>query len=826
MIRLILRRWAVVFLLLLLAAIFYWQWGEQIRQLVEKTDPSFVEIGETRSSLCYRFQKGRWMEFNLPQWTDQLKILSNAEYPVSESIQTNASHEYSLQYQVVNDRGKTVLSDTYHHKTSLTKYVIPGSNKPKRLGYYRGSELKPADGKMIKINLRPLKNRGNISKLRLKLQNREQAIKGVVVRVYYPEYNSEREIAYLWKRLPQKVRKRLAEGNVYPQEFLAQQERQNLVRKIWRPVAPGGSMGENYQRQRLHRLQVDKAIPVKERSINPAGWTVSPGKRSTIPVPQEGRKINFHVQRLDGTGPYQIGVKWYGRDTHQMRSKIMNFTNSTAEFTGEYKGGLIEIWSSTRVNIKAHIGKNGRKKSLKPKDIYLRTYKLARDKPIVYKTHSSGKGKKTPLKLDFRVIAQKETKNASARISYELVNDSGKNVSGRLGINAPLSKYDRLPRPSGKRTVTQAVSRFFLLPSRFSKIRLFSPDPVLVSAYNRPRGLAKTTRVPEDYYAASRDVKSEPSWFLFYPENREKYYTRGRSVLLTLQYHPPKRDPFLLQGNYKWESFRPSGNWSGSYLFTPRDANKPMRKEALNAAYTQIPLNQNIHPVLRSPQDLKSLSPDLIYLNPGETGNSLKVFLNGKLHFQRKIFANRGRLSLPPMPAGKNSLRISAPSETQVYMNNIASKNPDRMLRFANNLDSKGISFDFHKSTHREESLSFKLFTPYQKRKKSVVRIQIQTPPLDSIGHFRSLTIMQREFVLQPPQDDTRVPIMQSEEEFTTSGRTFYYPLGTDLPPGEYRARVKLEQGPGGYLQIYKVLPGKFEEYNILKETVLSHEID
>ncbi len=327
--------------------------------------------------------------------------------------------------------------------------------------------------------------------------------------------------------------------------------------------------------------------------------------------------------------------------------------------------------------------------------------------------------------------------------------------------------------------------------------------------------------MPQDYYAKTRHAEGQPTWFLFSPENYRALYINHRSILLTLQYHPPERDPRLLKGQYRWEAFRPAGDWSGAFLFAPRDTGQPLREEALNAAYASIAVNRRESVELQSPAALNVIRPDLVYFaDDTDHDASIQCFVNGRLHFTHAITGPRGRWTLPPVFSGANHIRITAPDKTQVYLNHVVSKPPARLLRFANRIDGEGLSFDFYKQTAGKENLSLKWFFPSAETGQSVFRVEL-APAIDRpLGPYKQLSLLERKFVVTPPEESKKVPVMQSETEFVTTGQTFFYPFGDDLPPGQYRVNIERVSGPDGYLQMYRVLPGRFPERTMKKEPI------
>ncbi|MFO7800855.1 MAG: hypothetical protein R6V55_01015, partial [Desulfovermiculus sp.] len=620
MIRLLVRRVFAISLLLcglIAASSFWWEhmadlFGDQAHQGQLPT--------KTQESLCYRVPRKGWLDFALPSWTDRLKIVSNAELPDQVDIKPEAKLHYALAYQVLDTAGEVIQAGVYHHTTGLTPYIYQPTQEEIDILAYADSPLQPADSKQMKLNLRPLLRKRRAERLRLRLHQAGKPLQGAVVRVYYPEYHSEREVSYLWHRLPEKTKRNLAEGNVYPTQFLTPQEQRNVIRSMWRPTAPQGVEGKDYELQRLYRLQTDQAVPQRPEPVTPQGLVVWPGHRATVPVPEQGRRLRFTVreqktedrrersevrdqrsedgrERSEGRdqrskGKMQeaeggrlqaedqgakLGIRWFGQGVGETRDKVLSVNETPQTYTASYPGGLIELRATTRVSVEVQAQTESGPSRVEPEGMYLRTYQPSSELPVSYAiSHISGH--RTPFRLDCRCLVPEEFSgsNATAQVDYTLHMKTGETKKGSLRITSPVSLYDRIQGGEGNMAVSDPASRYFLLPETVSKVRISSPDQVLISAYTRPPDLAKTTRVPDAYYAASRSEEGQPTWFLLFPTQKDKLYSRHQSHLLNLQYRPPERDPRLEQDRYRWDVFRPSGGWSGAYLFTLRQSREPV----------------------------------------------------------------------------------------------------------------------------------------------------------------------------------------------------------------------------------------------------------
>lgn len=761
-----------------------------------------------RTSLCYPLPADRWLVFPLPAWTDQVRIVTNADVPASAAgTDPERVWRYALDYRVEDDKGEAVAAGQYHHGARASLYRDPDTGRTEWPRFYLDRPDVPAMGKVVLLNLQGFALEGRVQRIRLRLAAADRELNSVVVRVYNPEYNPERELGYLWGRLSPNLRDRLSEGNVYPTAFLTAWEKKNLVRMLWRPAAPLGIEGRDYEVRTLYTLKDE--LPLAEQdSVLPAGLHVAPGKRVTVPVPEKGWRLRFEVERLEpgAPGPDLMGIRWYGRTVGDMRQWDVPLTGRVTEHEAFFEGGLLELRSSSLLVVRLYQGSGEERGEISPETLYLRTYACGPGAPVDYRV-SHIDDLPTLFRVDARIPAQGED-GFEARLPWSFLGAGGEVLrQGEATARPVVSLYDRTLEESLESRLSEPVSLRFVVPAGVERIRVLASRTALISAYNRPPGLVKTTRVPEDAYAHTPEAEGEPTWFMVRPLGQDALFTTGRSVLLRVQRRPPERDPRLLQGLYEWERVEPRGDWRGRVLFTPRDGALPVREASLEAAFHRMPTDRSLRRTLASSKGLASVEPDLVYVGGDGGGRPLRVRVDGRLLGDARAYGTRGQIRLPPVSVGPHTLEIEAPKGVRVYMNALKAPRPERLLRFAYRLDPGGMRFAYAKQVAGEETISFRLFSPHGTSRRSTVRVQLRSLPSRPPGPFSRVSLPARRYDVRP-RGGPPVPVLHTRRENVDAGETFFFPLGEDLAPGSYEVSLTLEEGPGGYVQVYRVLPG------------------
>jgi len=755
------------------------------------------------------YQVGQeWLSFPLPAGSQLLKVLSNANFPLHSAVPVEG-WPYALEYRVLASDGAELSRGLYHHRSAplFSRGEPPGELRP--AAYYPEADFQPADGRILLLNLEGL---ANPAQLQLRLQRGAPGVASVALRLYHLGQESDHKLGFLWQRLSQGQRQSLARSSVYPPELLSAAEKRNLVRQGWRPIGPQGVAGKDYFSRQLYLLGGETGEEF-EQPVLPAGLLVSASHCGTLQLPANGGRLRLEflpalIERQPDAGA-SLDLTWYGLEPGERRSYPLAWETGGSSFTATFAPGLLEISAPGAVVVRAYLIEGERETEITPPPLYLRGYRTAADQELIYPIDHVAETS-TPLRLDLRVFvaAAATALPEQGALAYSWLDAAGEVIrSGSFALATLPSRYDRLAEAGLDQLLAEPNSLYFDLPPAVKQLRLVASVPLLASAYTRPADLLRELRVPEIEPVAGAEEERQPAWFALRPLGHELMQRAGRSLLLMLQRRPPTEErPEVRAGHYLWEDFHPEGAWRGRYLLTRREPQAPRRLEALAATYLPLSLKGEVRLNLVSALDQPSLSPELLWQRSSAAPVSLGLLVDDALYWSGEVAGARGQLSLPPLPAGRHRLRLEGEGEGHYYLSQAEGDGPAYLKRLANRFDREGLAFVVEKN-HGSEVLSARLYIPRNDRGASRVRVTVEGPSRIATGPLPEWSFLARRYELYPAPEET-VPVLQTAEK-VDGGRSFFIPLGSDLPAGRYRLRFALEQGPGGYLILARLTPGQ-----------------
>ena len=784
-------------------------------------------IAVSDPSITYILKKSEpnWLEFKLPAATDFIRIVSNASLLLSLPTEPDDTWQYAFRYQLVGKNGEVLLENIYHKRTGVKKIAGKYSGETFSPVFFLSDQLTPANGQVMLLNLVQ-----GADKLRISLDRTDSAIQDVVIRASYYEKTQRYKLDSLWKRMSDKRKAVLAEGNIYSFNMLTPQERKNILLALQRPLSPTGVEGYSYDSRILYTIKEYDEAQVYE-PIASKGIIVDAHFRGVIPIPEQGGSVLLKFSPTWGdlveTTQQPIQVKWYGKQVNERTQYELDWNGQSMQYEQHFDGGLIEITSNANISVRAYLLDANEAEEITPENRYIRGYLAQENLFVEYPVVHSGKDS-APFRLDFRyIISSALTAQSSVAtppvISYALLDNQEKIVKqGDIAISAPASHYDRVVGDHSETILSDPITYYFSLPENVVKIRVNANSPVFIFAYNRPSNLIYETKVPESANVTDLENWQQPAWFPVRPASYKDSILQNQSILLTIQHRPPEDKPDLLAGRYLWEDFRPQGVWFARHLFVPIEDVGLVRKEAYSSVYRPISSGKEERIDFQAPSGNEIIRPNLAYFRQDEAPFEIKVFVDGQLHFSYWADGQKGDIRLPVISAGPHQVVVESSSPAVVFLSHTKPIQGSLLRRLVKRLDQDGLSFIYDRKSTQAETLSARLYVPDGTITRTKIRVHIENIQPLPLSPMKGWSFGLRRFDIRP---DTSLPspILGEDYEHVSRGQPFYISLGEELPPGRYQLDFDIESGVGGYLSFSKVTPGIFQQREIFQEKDLSH---
>jgi len=786
-------------------------------------------IAVSNASFVYVLDRERWIEFKLPSGTDNIRLISNANIDAFLPTEATDTWQYALHYQILNKQGEVIQDKVYHQHASLNKVENSETGQSFVPNFYLSGKLAPLDGQSFYLNLNILPD---ADRLRIRLADTIPEVLDAVVRLYYFEKIPERKIDLIWKRMSDKRKEKMASGNVYPLDLLTKQEIDNLLLMFQRPLSPLGIENYAYESRILYSMQAYEGERVYDPVVS-YGVLINEHHRGVIPVPEHGGRVRlqfgpaYHDKVVDAPGT--ISIRWSGRTATERSVHHVAWKGEAVEFEHHFDGGLLEISAQNAIVASVFVIQDGLPVDMTPEPVYLRGYLTGPGQSLSYPVRHI-EGNPTPLRVDFRYfhpytdqesgdLLTSEQETVAVPVGYSLIDENGEIVKqDELQLTADVSLYDRIAGDETRSGLSEPVSRYFMLPPHIREIRFHSGQPVLIGVYNRPEDLVHAVRVPENSYVSAWDEWNQPAWFPVRPNDYKRLILNSQSLLLTIQPKPPEDKPDLLAGRYQWEDYHPQNNRLARYVFAPLDQVEILREEAFLSVYQPVVPGKQVDFDFRIPPGASTIAPRLAYFREQDDPFELSVILDHELYFSQRVSGRQGEIQLPVIPAGRHTVKVETDASVQVMFNH-AKPVPDGFLRrLVNRFDRNTLTFVYARNTLEEESLSARLYMPFDLAERTAVKVKVERINLEPMVPMSSWSFSTLRFDVRP--GSIALPVMGTQSERVDYGHPFFLTLGENLPMGNYFVHFFLENGNrSGYLSLSKVTPGIFQEREIFHET-------
>ena len=781
-----------------------------------------VRLEGVRPSTAYRLREDTWLEFPLSGQGLLVRVLSNAAVARALTADSEVVWQYAFEVQLADAEGRQLRSHTYSQRTQVSAYRDPDTGALTTRSFFNTPTTVPTDAQLTLI---PLAEAERGARLRIRLARADPVLQEAMVRIYEQETLPEHRLPYLWQRLSEQQKNDMARGMVYGPDLLREAEKRNLLRHRWRPLGPAGVEGPDYQTRVLYVWREEAGEPVLAPPL-PQGVYTGPGRSGILPLPADARRVRLEFGLTDITGAWPgsepVTLRWYGRGLHQRREIEAYLAPESTSVEMQLDGGLIEVLAPVPLVVRAFLPTPDGLREITPQPITLRIYQTTTDSPVEYELDHLP-GRSTPVRVDLRAALRPDSGTAT-EVRYQMLNAAGSPVSeGRLGVSPVPSLLDTLTTPSAELAVTEPSRYFFSVPDGIARIRFYGEPLALVAAYTRPPDLAYVLRVPEHFDLTLREEDYRPLWFRLRPNGERALVQALRTFPLRLQHRPPEDDALLLAAQYKWEDFRPLGNWRGRVLLLPRDPGQPLRPESLAVTYRELAANREVTLDLRDLPGIAEVEPVLLYLGRPSKPRSVEILVDGRSLYRGMLASGRGELRLPRIPVGRHQIHIRDTGGAQWMINHAGAGDAGYTTRMAAWVGEGGLSFEVTKQGAAEEILLARLHVPYGSARRTRVRVRLEVDQGVHLGPLPGFTVTERVYDVHPAGGE-KAPVLSTPDGYVDSGYNLAIPLGDDLPPGTYRLTVWAEDGPSGYLTLYRLLPGRFEERQFDYQRPLAYE--
>jgi hypothetical protein len=793
-----------------------------VSALAEVEEGIPAEEENARSCTSYVLPLDGWTSFRIPPGQQALKIVTNANVPASLRRAKDFACAYSVRYQLIDVYDNVIRDQRYSLASGFLIYIdeITGSAVPAH--FFRSVDLIPLSSRTLVVNLEGASEKA--VRLNLRVSSADAPTADVIARAYYKERPPPYKLRYLWQRMSQARKERIARASVYTPDLLGEDEKRNLLENRWAALAPLGIEGRDYAERKLYtvaREEADRQSP----TILPRGLYVDQDLVGVIPIPERGGCIRIELERIEegppGGGSRAAYLTWFGEDPGERIDTGIDLQGPVTTYTRDYGGGYLEVHCASPLVVRAFAGAHPQDIDITPDPGCVPYYLLRGAKGLDFAV-SSHRADATAIRIDIRRLWPESAAASPApgRVSYQILDASGQALDGGyLFHDERRSSYDVAAGSLGGWKVSDPTRVYFWFPPRAAALRFRSEDEsILVTVYTRPDLLPRNVRVPEDYLAFEKGDDGLRNWFIVRPRDYSECLRNGVEVLLKVQERPPVYSPDLLSEDFHSDVLEPLGGAPGRRVLAPARDPGDLKLEFSPARYRRLPGEEPENAFVWGRPGEYAVSPHLICLKATDEPASVSVFLDGKLHFHGRAASRSWKIELPPVSPGLYSIASSVSEPAALYMSALLEPSDTLFIeRMVHRLDAGGLIFSAVKETERKETLVLRLFTP--PRLETRVRIRAHMAdcerrrgvPLDSWSFWTSV------YDVRPP-DGRTFPVLDSNGEVLGGGQMFFLSLGSDLAPGPYEVALVVEDGPPCFVQVVKVAPGRADARHVFRE--------
>ena len=389
--------------LLIILTLLGWLYVSDVKELDSELQ---TRISESYNRQVYVLNEKKWTTFPLPDGTESLKIVTNADIPASLVTTPIDSWRYSIEYQLIKADGSVFQTFEYNFQATLNKFKDPRYKKPVTASFYFDPSLLPTDGKVIVINFDGLPD---ISAIRVRIKSKDTILQNILFRASIKETIPDYRQRFLWARMSQDKKEFKAKGNVYPPELLLEKEIHNLLTETDIPLGPTGITGADYVSRTLY-VSKDIDLDVVPPPILPSGLFVDSIVHGVIPLPEGANTIRLIFSNaglgLDPPIGSKITINWSGRTAQERAQYDLVWLGKEIQWAHSFDGGMLEISANTQLIVRAiNLTKSV---EITPLPLYIRSFISDNNNAVQFKINHINQ-LSTPFRVDLRYLFPQKT---------------------------------------------------------------------------------------------------------------------------------------------------------------------------------------------------------------------------------------------------------------------------------------------------------------------------------------------------------------------------------------------------------------------------------
>ena len=758
----------------------------------------------------FTLEKDKWLEFPIAGFHDRLRLSSFGQVNGQrEQYVADREFLYAIDYQILNESSDLLLEKKYHMRSFFPDVIIAENGELLEPKLIAQQTAVITAGRFFDVDLATL---NQPRKLRLRIASQEPAIDKILVRALLRGRLSPAKARLRWTRLSEEKKVKVTRQYIYPHTLLSEPEIESRLSQRWYPTAPSNTA---YEVQTLYSYRTDNDEVVYEDAPLRIGRSFGGDLLLTALIPKTAKyRLFFQSASENVLPPVTVIIRHWNPGPRIATEETIQLDSANPVIERQFDKGMIELRAplALRVAITSplieteHINK-----------VYsLSAYALDADKPVVYDVSKTSRAA-----ADFRVNVRQSlgysglSKTMSeAQLSatntgpippatlaprYEVLDENNRVVlRGALNIASLLSPYGQLVGHNARYKVSESASLYLSLPPEAARVALYGSPTQFAYAYTRPADLVLSRVIPRDYRSWEHLGGRAPSWFLLTPANDLELALGSRRNRLYSQPQPPIVNEQINAGFFSIREIQPRGDAWGKYVVASLAYDKQPRIGADKLFFADLTPGSQV--TLTAPPGLGTVAPSLLFQRDSATPTTVPVSIDGKLIDHYRVQGRTGLIRLPPVAAGAHTIDIGGGKDTRWLINQCACRY-NLQRRFAYKLVNNSIEYDILKTSTENEVFTLLVYTDTQ---GGAADISTELIGFSRAQHPSSGWSFQHlNFKVRPDSDVGGGFELDFGGKPVGNPERLFISLGADVPPGNYRLRVRQTAGAEALVQLY-----------------------